>query len=285
MQEIPNREQIKLIVCDLDGTLLDDNKKITPYTKRVLQKLQELQIKICFASGRYGKMMSIYEDQIGGCDYKISSNGAEVFKGNQELHKEGIEENDIEKIISYINEHQIPAVMYKMDCVLVTTGAQVILKRLTDYESLSVKEGYPKKLNYYEVDFNQKNNEFQDVIKIVTYEEDKEKAKAYFDFVEGIDTLCAESTGYGVIGTYSYTVSKKAAVTKVMEDMAIDSSQVSVFVDYDNDLSMFACADYKIAMGNALDLLKKEATYITKSNEEDGVAWYLEQMINNTIGD
>lgn len=285
MQVIPSIKQIKLIVCDLDGTLLNEDKKMTEYTQKMLQELKRMQVKICFASGRYGKMMSIYEHKIDGCDYIISSNGAEVFKRNENLYKEGIQEADIAKIVDYINKYQIPAVIYKIDRVLVSTGAQVIIKRLDDYERLSASEGFYTDLNYSEVDFRDDNKEFTDIIKIVTYEEDKGRANAYFDFVEQIDTLRAESTGYGVVGTYSNHVSKKVAVQKVMEDMKIDSSQVCIFGDYDNDLSMFACADYKIAMGNALDILKEEATYITKSNQEDGVAWYLEQMIIKQMED
>lgn len=56
--------EIKLVVCDLDGTLLNDEKMITPYTVSVMKKVREMGIAVCLASGRDEQMMSIYENSL-----------------------------------------------------------------------------------------------------------------------------------------------------------------------------------------------------------------------------
>ena len=56
--------EIKLVVCDLDGTLLNDEKMITPYTVSVMKKVRDMGIAVCLASGRDEQMMSIYDKQL-----------------------------------------------------------------------------------------------------------------------------------------------------------------------------------------------------------------------------
>lgn len=76
--------KIKLIVTDLDGTLLNDEKKVSAYTVEMIQKAKAAGIKICIASGRFDGMLSIYRDSILGCDYTISCNGAVVKNEKQQ---------------------------------------------------------------------------------------------------------------------------------------------------------------------------------------------------------
>lgn len=279
MQAIPSKSQIRLLVCDLDGTLLNEAKQLTPRTKLALEEARKAGMKICFASGRYGAMMSVYSDCIGGCDYMVTSNGASAMQGETTLYHEGLSTQDVTNILTYCNLHDIPLVMYTVEEILIRTGAQIILDRTRAYEKLAQQMGYPTQLPYREVDFHDQAQTFENVIKIVIYEQDAQRAAAYFDFIATIPTLGAESTGYGVTGTYSNKVSKRLAVAHIMEDMHLSPDQVCVFGDYDNDLSMFMCATYKIAMGNALEEVKQAATYITASNEQDGVAQYIEKIL------
>ncbi len=68
-------------------------------------------------------------------------------------------------------------------------------------------------------------------------------------------------------------VDKGTAVGELARELGIHSAQVMVIGDYDNDLSMFRYAGFAVAMGNAPDHVKAEADAVTLSNAEDGVAW------------
>lgn len=60
MDNIANKDDVKLIICDLDGTLLNDKQEITTYTKQILLQCKAQCIKLCFASGRSHNMIDVY---------------------------------------------------------------------------------------------------------------------------------------------------------------------------------------------------------------------------------
>ena len=79
----------------------------------------------------------------------------------------------------------------------------------------------------------------------------------------------------GSIGT-----NKGIAIKKLIEFLQINKEETVAIGDDINDLFMFEHVDYKVAMGNALDKVKEEADEVVPSNDEDGVAVYLEKIIN-----
>ena len=82
---------------------------------------------------------------------------------------------------------------------------------------------------------------------------------------------------------YKQYVSKFTALEEIKSILGLNSNQVAVFGDYDNDLSMFACSNHCIAMKNGSELVKKSANYITEyTNDEDGVAIFIRE---NIMGD
>ncbi len=271
------KQEIQFIVCDLDGTLLNDEKKITTYSQDVLTSCQAQGKKICFASGRYAAMMSVYDEQIGGCDYLISSNGAQVNKGSEVIYAECIENPQVNQLRKFASEHGYDLAIYCTKSIYFTKGATQIEKRYLNYQKLCEKSGYPTKLNYFELE---DNTEIEDsVIKIVVYEDDKEKYEKFFAYAKKLNGISTESTGYGLIGLFSLDVSKKTAIEVILKELELSSDNVCVFGDYDNDLSMFECAKYKVAVENAIEVVKEKASFIAESNNEDGVAKFLQKII------
>lgn len=72
---------------------------------------------------------------------------------------------------------------------------------------------------------------------------------------------------------------KGIAVKKLLEILGIKKEETIAIGDDNNDLSMFEQVGYKVAMGNAIDIVKENADEITLSNDEDGVAVYLEKLL------
>lgn len=273
-------EDIKLVVCDLDGTLLNDRKEITPYTGEILKKVQQKGVSVCLASGRDEQMMSIYEYGIGGCEYILSNNGA-LLKDRQGeiLYSAMMEEADAAKILTYLNEHDMTFMMYTADRMYFSEGSERLKKRITDYEKLSRELGHDIRLAAAEFLRSGPVTGYGDIVKIVAYEEDEARMLPYTEFLETLPDVHNETTGYGLKGAFHRSVSKRAALYKVMEHMGIGKESVCVFGDYDNDLSMFECADHRICMENGVEALKQAATYVTKNNNEDGVAVYLARVL------
>ncbi len=273
--------EIKLVVCDLDDTLLNDQKKITEHTQQILKKVKEMGIAVCFASGRDAQMMSVYDKQIGGCDYVLSDNGAMVQdRAKNILHSSFLAEEDAAKILTYLNEHQMTFMMYSAEEMYFSEASENLKKRIENYEVLSQEIGYPVKLNVKEFYRDSPVMGYGTAAKIVAYEKEECVLRGFMQFLDTLPDVHCESTGYGLMGTFQKNVSKKTALKKIMQNMGIDSSNVCVFGDYDNDLSMFECAKYTVCMANGVQSLKDAASFITASNNEDGVAIYLENVLD-----
>lgn len=270
---------IKLVVCDLDGTLLNDEKMITPYTASVMSKVREMGIAVCLASGRDEQMMSIYEKQLGGCDYMLSDNGALVRSKERVIYCNFLAEEDAASLLTYLNEHQMTFMMYSAEEMYFSEGSEKLQKRIRNYEALSQKVGCPVKLKVREFLRNGSARGYKTAAKIVAYEENEAVMEAYKKFVDSLVNVHHEPTGYGLLGAFQSSVSKKTALETVMQDMGIGKENVCVFGDYENDLSMFACADYRICMENGVQALKDAASSVTLSNNDDGVARYLEKEL------
>ena len=274
---------IKLIISDLDGTLLNDQKKLSQRTLNAIDKAKQQGIKICMASGRFDAMMSIYSEAIQGCDYLLSCNGSMVKneQTKEVLFSACILDQDVKEILRYFKEKQCMFMMYSYDTIYYSAHPSM-LKRITDYEELASKTGYPCKLKAQQVDLN-KENHFEHIIKMVAYEEGDEAIHQLRAFVDGLSACYTDSTGYGIYGIFNQLVSKKNGIDAIKKELNLADNEVVIFGDWDNDLSMFESGGNCVAMANASDALKAKATRFTLTNNEDGVAIVIEEILKNNL--
>lgn len=273
--------EIRLVVCDLDNTLLNDQQRITPYSEGVLKALRAKGIALCFASGRDEQMMAAYVRQVGGCDYLITNNGAVVLdaQGNV-LHSRYLAREDTEAALSYLVAQEIPCLLHSKGAFYTSDNGQPLANRVKTCQQRSEEIGFPVKLRIKNLREAREDGALDVGEKIVTYETREDQRRDYWEFLRTLPGVCCEATGYGLMGVSHKDVSKHAALERVKAHLGIGSDQVCVFGDYDNDLSMFACADHRICVANGVPALKAAATAITDSNNEDGVARYLQKFLN-----
>lgn len=271
----------KLLVFDLDGTLLTDSKDITVRTRNTLKRAKKKGYALCFASGRCEEMMSIYQDAVEGCDYCISCNGAKTMDmlHGRVISSHTFKPEDVNSVLSYVMQRNMDFMMYGVRKMYFPSYSQKMEAHVKKYERLSEKWGFPVHLNAADIKRENLSLKYNDILKIVVYMRDETEQRVYKTFVECQDNLISESTGYGLLGTFEKNVSKKTALESLIQYMKITPKDVYVFGDYDNDLSMFSAAENRIAVMNAVDSIKEQATYITASNNEDGVAVYLENVL------
>lgn len=275
-------KMIQLIVSDLDGTLLNNAKKISERTLRALKAARAKGIKLCMASGRYDEMMSIYSDAVGGCDYLLSCNGAMVKneKSKEVLFSACITSENVGKILNYFKMEKLTFMMYGFDTIYYERNQATMLQRIKDYETLTMEVKLPKKLTYQAIDL-EGNLNFENIIKIVAYEKEPEVIQKIRHYVDEIAGCCMDSTGYGIYGIFHESVSKKRGIDAIKEELKLTDEEVIIFGDWDNDLSMFESGGICVGMANASILIKEKATFLTASNEEDGVAIVIEKLLND----
>lgn len=109
--------------------------------------------------------------------------------------------------------------------------------------------------------------------KIVCVEDDPRLLALLRKELEGLEGLQVTSSWVNNLELMPAGVDKGLAVKELAQELGLLPSQVMVIGDYDNDLSMFACAGFAVAMGNAPNHVKAAADAVTLSNARDGVAY------------
>ena len=101
------------------------------------------------------------------------------------------------------------------------------------------------------------------------------------DLLSKMPELSLTSSGEHIIEVLPKKSDKGHALKKLAAHYGVDRSNIYAIGDSPNDLSMFDEAGHRIAMGNAVDVIKEKSTYITKGNHEDGVAYFIDLLLQN----
>lgn len=267
----------KMIVTDLDGTLLDIDKNCSDKTKKYLQKLKNEGTIIVIATGR---ILNSAIQVTGGAkfaNYIISNAGGMVYDvvNQKEIFRTSISKEDIKKICSCYDE--------KFEYIDICNSM---------YYNKYTKE------NYEDSEFSKviKNIEdfistCNDIIHIgISVKEDK-------NIEEIINEIKPEITHLEIkimqdsfsnrrwIEIYKPNLSKYRGIQKIAEIENIDNKDIIAFGDGLNDIDMIKNCGIGVAMGNSLNEVKNVADYLTISHNEDGVVYFLEKLYggNNEI--
>lgn len=275
--------QIKLLVTDMDGTLLRDDKTISQRTKDALAKLQENGVIIVFASGRTNFMMKLYQEPYVACDYHISFNGAMIgnLKLQEDLQPVIIDQDIQEAVWNYLAEEASAYTAYTKDKMYYfEKNTNIVSRKIDDYVNLASQQGIkidPDATILAEKQIDKDTD--CHIIKFVAYEDDQQWLEEFLHFINQLHYVKSEATGYGVTGVFNEMVSKKDALVNLCRKLNISQEEVCAIGDYDNDLSMFEVAGLKVAMENASQSLKDKADIICPSNNDDGVGIFIEENL------
>ncbi|SFU66177.1 hypothetical protein SAMN04487886_109213 [Clostridium sp. DSM 8431] len=290
MQE--NKDTLKLIVCDMDGTLLDSNNNISSTNINEIKKLESKGIKFVIVSGRQAneirKMLKKYDINIG----IIGLNGAEICdtQGNIIWNK-GIKNNDIREIVDILNQKKVLYKCYYSDEIIVRCpeGIDKILMGfvLDKYKKIENREqdlhNYYIKLcsNYANVDdiVGYDKNKSNQILKIEVLDTNKEMLNDIRELVNKISSVYVTSSYRNNIEITAKDVNKGNSVKILIDMLNIKREELIAFGDNFNDKEMIEYAGIGVAMQNGVEEIKNVADYITLTNDEDGVSYAIEKFI------
>lgn len=277
---------IKAIVMDVDGTLTNDKKEITPKTREVLLKAQKQGILMILASGRpttglveMGKVLEM--DKNNGLF--ISYNGSKVvnFQTGEELFNEPLKLEDAKAVLEHMKKFEIKPMIDKGDYMYVNDV----------YNCMIRFRGEPFNVIKYESrGGNYKLCEIDDLAafvdyplnKILTAGEPEYLQEHYIEMMEPFkDKLNCMFTGPFYFEFTAKDIDKAKALDTVLKPLEITADEVIAFGDGHNDISIIKYAGIGVAMENAVADLKEAADEITLSNEQDGIAESLLKHISN----
>ena len=266
---------VKLIACDLDGTLLGaDHITVSERNKKALLEAHEKGVKIAVATGRTLSVIYGVIEQLPFVDYVIYSNGAAVrdLKTAKTVYKEYMPENVAADICSFLLQYPVYFEFYhngaqhcKKGCEKYFKGMDLPREFLEAYAASTVMDDDI-------MPYTQKGVE---KINLFYFEKEYyDEIRNYLFSYAGID--CTSPVA-GDIEMTAKGVDKSHALAGLCKTLGIKSGEVMAFGDADNDLGMLEFAGYGTAMANAADICKQRAKYTTLSNEEDGVAVAVEK--------
>ncbi|PZG33952.1 Cof-type HAD-IIB family hydrolase [Listeria ivanovii] len=275
---------IEAIILDIDGTLLSDNKEITPATKKALITAQQNGVKLILASGRPTTAMHLYAEQLEMEKYHgllVSYNGAKVVdcQTNEELFSQALTVTEGKAVLEHMKQFDVKVMIDKddymyvnnvFDCFVPYRGEEI---NIIEYESrggnfkLCEKDDLAAFLDY-------------PISKILTagdpaylqenYQAMMEPFKESFNCVFTAD-FYFEFTAQGI--------DKAKALDTVLTPLGISAENLIAFGDGHNDITMVRYAGTGVAMQNAVPELKEAANTVTLSNNEDGIGHLLNHLI------
>ena len=261
----------KLIVSDLDGTLLDSSRKVSQRTKDLIKEFTEKGGIFTFATGRMEASVKKYLDYLDISNPVIIYNGAKVVDIKKDIVLfEELLDYDLSKTALKI------AAEYEWD-VLLYLDKKIFVNKITDViEEYMLKDGvYCEAVG--------RLDEFLrcEPTKILIIG----NPNYFMPYLEELKHQIDVALNY-VVSEYNYLEilpeqsSKGNALRKLAENLSIPLEQAIAIGDNLNDISMIQTAGLGVAVENAHEELKKYANYITAINENDGVAEVIFRAIN-----
>ncbi|AYF53528.1 Cof-type HAD-IIB family hydrolase [Clostridium botulinum] len=269
----------KLICLDMDGTLLNNNKKISDRTKKSIKEAHKKGVKIAISTGRIFTSAKYYAHILGISAPIIASNGAYIREKdkNEIIYKSILSKDQCIDIINITKKYDFNFYLNTCDTII---SSKPYPKGYTYLEmSSELPEDMKIKLEVntnLEEEVFKKNGEIIKAICISNDSEILEKARQEILNLKSLEVVSSLGDNFEIMNK---GVSKGKGVQKLAEFYGLTSDEVICMGDGENDLSMIEYAGLGIAMGNAPDFIKEKANYITDTNDNDGVAKAIEKFV------
>ena len=265
----------KLLVLDVDGTLLNDEREISKRTLAALLKVQQMGVRIVLASGRptYGLMPLAKTLELGNYGvFVLSYNGCQIIKAQngEILFERRINPEMLPYLEKKARKNGFAIFTYHDDTLITDSPDNEYIKN----EAL---------LNYLKII---REDEFSTAIDFAPCKcmlvSDKEKALIGLEqhwekrLAGTLDAFRSEPYFLEVVPC---GVNKANTLGALLEHLGVTREEVIAVGDGVCDVTMLQLAGMGVAMGHSQDSVKVCADYVTASNEEDGVALAVEKLI------
>ena len=270
-----------LIALDMDGTWLRDDKTVSPAMRLATRQARERGFLVIPATGRPigGLTMEVMKEP--GIGYAVSANGAAGYRiidypsGNwQQIFLKRVPEEQADRVIGICRKYDLDT-----DCFVGGIG------HLSGYSKEKLKTyGYPEGLCRYILEsrdsvedlftyYEEHRTEVEKIMIHIGITPERKKLRPVvekeLEQIGGLSIVC------GGVGNFEITAAdatKGRGITRLADYLGIPREHIMACGDEENDLDMIRSAAFGVAMGNAPGSVRREADYVTETNENDGAA-------------
>ena len=262
-----NLSLVRLVVCDMDGTLLDSAHEASARFFELFAQFGAHGIEFAAASGRqYGsivdKLAPIRDDIT-----VIAENGAIMRRGSETLLETALRREEVADVLERVSKLvDVHPVVCTADCAYAHGHDRDFVSFMSEFyadykllEDLETYEGTP--------------------LKIALYTPGSSEELIYPHLKDLAPRLKVKVSGPHWVDISNPEAHKGKALRQLQTELGVSPAETMAFGDYHNDLEMLALADFSFAMGNAHPDIVAAARYQTASNDEGGVEQVLTKVV------
>jgi len=269
-------KRFPVMVTDVDGTLLNSKGELSPFAKKTLGQYLDWGGRIILATGKLFRSIEVVCRELSLKDWQITGNGTVLVNpttGEKQVIS-CLDVLEVKNIEIILNEMQVPFVYYQPEMILYRKG---LLS--PEYVKILHKfgEDYVKPIK---ADFSEN---VTDVIKILSFVANVAELEIEKKLRKMISQACPR---IGIIRTTSHyleymnrDVSKIQGLKRILGELGVGMELIIAFGDEENDIELLKSAGIGVAMENASLRVKRAVSYVTNSNDEDGVARFLSNFL------
>lgn len=262
--------KVKLVVTDMDGTLLNEKGEVSNRFFNQFKELKKRNIHFVAASGRQHQSILQKLHSIKNDISIIAENGGIMQHNNKTNILLKLSKEDVQKTIEQLRTIE--------DCFIVLCGKKAAYIETNDESFISKFSQYYAEYKVVEDLTKIANDEF---LKIAVYHFTSSETYV-FPYLKQLATeLQIIVSGQNWLDISHANANKAYALNKLQKELGVAKKETMVFGDYNNDLQMLELAHFSYAMENAHPDVKKIARFQTKSNSEEGVEIIIDKLLSS----
>ncbi len=270
-------KRIKLVVFDLDGTLVNDQNQIGEETKSLIKELSSIGVQFSIATGRLLSAVTNHADELGIKIPLITLDGTLIqrYPGDKSIFESHLPIKYVQRALNLADKYLVQVALCH-DKAIYFTEENSLFPQLMDKFGAKYQQVFSYD-NYLDGTL--------EVIMVSDYKDNVKhvSSKMSFPYTFGVRTAFYKSQSQG--GTYYVEIrkmgsSKGDGLKRLLSHLKIKMKETAVVGDWYNDKSLFENDSLKIAMENAVPELKRMADLVLKkNNNEDGSAEFLKMLL------
>lgn len=261
----------RVIALDLDGTLLDKQKRILPQSLAALSAARAAGIKVVLVTGRHHVAIHPFYQALQLDTPVICCNGTYLYDYQQDkvLACDPLPKSQVKQALNMLSQSDIYGLMYVDNAMLYQEPSGHVIRSLAWAETLPAAQ----RPTLLQVDcLTQAVDQAQTIWKLATTHVDTATLRTFAEKVEAELGLTCEWSWHDHVDIAKQGNSKGKRLQQWVLAQGLSMEQVVAFGDNYNDLSMLEAAGLGVAMGNADDAIKQRADLVIADHLQPGIA-------------